>query len=225
MKIKHSIFKKLTGEPDVVQDINGRKLEIYWMDKTPYHKQYTSQGRFSLWTSNGKEYKLLIDKGYYEAIPEIYSPKTSVLWVNYLELMGKTQFKYNLVFYSAALVIIAVVVLLAILLQEQMIALIGLIVVLILSMVQNGILRKKVQTEGDRLQYNLMNEVSEEVFRDVINRQQAYYNNFFQKNTVVENNTQDNDSKLLDNETEITEASEELETLNETETVEDESNE
>ena len=48
--MQNKIFKALTGEPAVVQQIDGRQVEIHYMNDTPFLAQFAGRGRFAEWT-------------------------------------------------------------------------------------------------------------------------------------------------------------------------------
>ena len=195
MKIRPRIFKSLTKSPDVVQKLKNQDLQIYFMENR-YIDIYAKQGRFSMWVSDGKTYKLLILKEYYETLSELYSPEASQLWINYFVSVKQKQRKFNLIFYSIALILVIVGIVCAYAFSENMIAFGAVLGVLVISIAQNFMLRKTVSNLTDNLQRALMDKVGgEENFKEIIQKQNEFYQNYFKSHTA----TQEVLEELIDN--------------------------
>ncbi len=61
MKLNSKVYKQLTNEPFEKHEINGKTVEFHYMDDTPFLTQFASRGRFAVWTSDGNDYKVLIE--------------------------------------------------------------------------------------------------------------------------------------------------------------------
>jgi hypothetical protein len=68
MKLNPKIYKQLTQEPFDTQEINGKIVEFHYLNDTPYLFQFASKGRFAIWTSDGNNFKVLVEKRYYEML-------------------------------------------------------------------------------------------------------------------------------------------------------------
>ena len=60
------------------------------MNDTPYLSKRSKRdvSTFYPWTSNGTDFRLIIEKGFYERFSFFYSEDINELWVNYLVSFG-----------------------------------------------------------------------------------------------------------------------------------------
>ncbi len=84
MKILPKIYAQAKGEPFRVDDYRGSKVEFFPLEDTVYYSRFVANGRFHLWTSNGLDYRLFIDKSYYEALTELYSEEMNTISLDYM---------------------------------------------------------------------------------------------------------------------------------------------
>ena len=179
MKFNAKVYSSLTGEPALIQDLGDKRVEIFYMNDTQFFAQYANKGKLAVWASDGKNYRLLIEKGYYESVPEVYSSETNAIWTKYFDTLGSMQRKFNLIFLLIALALMGLALGLAIAFDNQTIGIVGLVIVLISTMFQNGFLRKKVSSMSDNLQYDIRNSMGEKVFENAIDTQRKYYDTFY----------------------------------------------
>ena len=196
MKFNAKIYQNLTGEPAIIQDLGEKKVEVFYMNDTPYFAQFANRGKLAVWASDGKNYRLLIEKGYYESVPQVYSAETNKIWTKYFDTLGGTQKKLNLLFILISLILIGVAITLTIVFDQQYIGIIGLVVVLVISVFQNWFLRKKVSSLSDQLQYEIRDSMGEKEFENAVDLQRQYYDIFYAPKNPDENEVNDNDDVL-----------------------------
>lgn len=192
MKLNGKIYQQLTGEPFVSQEIDGKKIEFHYMNDTPYLFQYASKGRFAVWTSDGQNYRVLIEKTYYESLEDFYQEDVNRIWLNFLDKVGKVSKKFNLLFNIPALVLYLIVSILAVYVFQDytMQILLGMIVlVVVVNMVQGRIVNNKVREENKNAQDEIRNLLGHEHFDSLVKAQEEHYQNYFKFNE--DNNTED----------------------------------
>ena len=206
MKLNGKIYQQLTGEPFVSQEIDGKKIDFHYMNDTPYLFQYASKGRFAVWTSDGQNYRVLIEKTYYEALEDFYQEDVNKIWLNFLDKVGKTSKKFNLLFNIPALVLYLIVSILAVYVFQDytMQILLGMIVlVVIVNMVQGRIVNSKVREENKNAQDEIRNLIGNERFDELVKAQEDHYQNYFkfnEENTTEEVSTSSTEQIGLDKE-------------------------
>lgn len=98
MRLNPKVFELANGiEPQERQEFDGRVVEIYYMnDFDEVYQANCPKGKFALWTSNdGFNYRLFIEKGYYEQLSELYSDKVNKIWLDFWDKCDETTKKYN----------------------------------------------------------------------------------------------------------------------------------
>lgn len=85
MKINTKYFKQTIGEPFEVQDVNGEKVELYYLDEQPYYNEFISRGKFFFWASDGKESKLIMESGYHNVMKELFTADVNRYWIDYYD--------------------------------------------------------------------------------------------------------------------------------------------
>lgn len=185
MKINKKEFDALTREPDMIQDFDDKKISIFFM--TPDEQEvYSISERYAIWTSDGKEYRLLVNKDYYDYgdIKEFYAAEVNKRWLGYIERMTKLQRRTLFtVMLPVMAVYIAIAIVTLIFLQDYAIyILIGLIVVIFgVNYFQNKMVRGNMEKENDATQLEIQEILGEDLY-DKIAQDQIEYR---QKNAPV----------------------------------------
>lgn len=182
MRLSPKIFKQLTSEPFLVQDIDGKRVEFHYMDQTPFLFQYASKGRFVVWTSDGKQYKVLIESTYYTALEDFYQPEVNRIWLNFLENVGSINRKINLYFLIPTVIIyMAAAFLASIYFAEQIwTVLIALIFIIFISnMFQSRLVNNKVRQENNKAQDQIRSMIGQERFNELVEAQEKHYKDYF----------------------------------------------
>lgn len=182
MKLNPKIYNQLTGEPFKTQKIDGVLVEFFYMDDTPFLYQFAGKGRFAVWTSNGINYRVLVEKTYYEALEEFYDEPINTIWVQFLDRVGKISRKINISFIIPIIFIyLGIAILSTIFFQEHMltILLVLIVMVVISNMIQGQIVNKKVRAENQKAQEDIRKVLGEEGFSEMIEKQDVHYKNYF----------------------------------------------
>ncbi len=182
MKLNPKIYAQLTHEPFATQEINGKIVEFHYLNDTPYLFQFASKGRFAIWTSDGNNYKVLVEKRYYEMLSDFYLPEVNTIWLNFLSKVGTLSRKVNNWFMIPSLILYVVVAGLGTLLFPDftMEILIGMIVLVIIGNIFQGrYLNQKVAQENQNTQDEIRDFLGVERFNALVENQQLHYQEYF----------------------------------------------
>lgn len=201
MKLQQHVYKTL-NEPVEIQDLGDRKVEVHSMNKTAYLQKYASKGQFAVWTSDGKDYKLLIEDGYYEIMKDLYDKKINKVWIQFYEQADKVR--KNLM-YKIVIPMIALAMLVAVLfsqvpaLQEyQSMALIVILaVILVANILQTNLMKKKIEQARTDSVSEIKRIRGKERFEEILDKQAKYYDSYF--NTVVKEEVVETEENQDDN--------------------------
>ena len=182
MKINNRVFKTLTGEPFKTQEIDGHLVEFYSMNDTPFLQQYVTRGRFYIWTSNGKSYKRLIEKGYYDKVSYFFEQEINEIWINFLVDASQTQSKVSRTFLTISLGLSLLIIILFSFLWMDKISF-GIIAALIVTIIVNMIQQKKVNAligeKNTKAVMQIKEVLGEKGFNDFLNDQDEYAKEYF----------------------------------------------
>jgi hypothetical protein len=182
MKLNPKIYKQLTQEPFDTQEINGKIVEFHYLNDTPYLFQFASKGRFAIWTSDGNNFKVLVEKRYYEMLSDFYLPEVNTIWLNFLSKVGALSRKVNNWFMIPSLIMYVVVAGLATWLfpDYTMEILIGLVVLIIIGNIFQGrYLNQKVAQENKNTQDEIRDYLGIERFNKLVDNQAVHYQEYF----------------------------------------------
>lgn len=206
MKLNPKIYKQLTGEPFEVQEIDGKKVSFYFMDDTPFMTQFANRGRFVLWTSDGNDYKVLIESSYYNQLKPFYEYEINSIWMEFLNEISDISRKINLWFMVPTLVLYVVIAALSVLFfpnQMIYILIVLLILVFISNMVQTNMTQKRVKAKNVATQQRIRELIGGESFDDLVKAQEQHYKDYFKFEEEVK--AEDAESNELDTKDEIEE--------------------
>jgi hypothetical protein len=206
MKLNPKVYNQLTAEPFETQQLNGRIVEFHYMNDTPFLFQFASRGRFAVWTSDGNNYKVLIEKKYFEAMRAFYTPEVNLIWLGFLQKVSGVSRKINNFFMIPTLILYVVIAALATwLLPNNMLEILLFMIVLVVisNMVQSRIVNKKVRDENKKAQDEIRAFIGDENFEQLIKAQEDHYQEYFKfEEPVEEQNVTTEDVSKVDEESE-----------------------
>ncbi|HKL95102.1 MAG TPA: Rho termination factor N-terminal domain-containing protein [Haploplasma sp.] len=180
MKLHNRIYRSLTQEPFHTQKIGEKEVGFYYLNDTQHLAQYVQKGRFYVWTSDGTNYRLVIEKGYYEKVSYFFSEEINTIWINFLDEIGVISKKMSRMFLIGSLVIAILIVVASILLEFQQYGVfIALTVVLIANMVHSSRLNKIIKEKNYNAQVAIRDLLTEPGFEKLILDQEEYYKEYF----------------------------------------------
>ena len=189
MKINAKIYNSVKTTPFDVQNLeNGSTVELHSLNKNEeLFNLYGPKAKFAIWTCNGsKNYRLLIEDGYYAVMRELYGKRVNLCWINFWDEVDKKRKKIMLtLFLPLTILVLGVAILLAALGKElgdtgQMIAM---VLTLVFFIVGNVFINKKIdkviQTSNSVAVENIKNIVGHKHFDELLEAQRVYYDEFF----------------------------------------------
>ncbi len=191
MKLNYKVYQTLT-EPVETQDANGKVVEIHYMNDTNYLARYAGRGQFSVWTSDGNQFKLLIEKGYYEALGPLFDATVNGIWINFFEQVQKIRMsvfrKILMPILLIALVVVSVFSFVPQLASFRMYVLLAMLVlILFVNVFQSSYMRKKVEEVRTVAVTDIKNHLGQDQFQSLIKRQEKYYEEYFKfEDEIVE---------------------------------------
>jgi hypothetical protein len=201
MKLNPKIYAALINEPIEKQEINGKIVEIHYMNDTPYLLQFASKGRFAVWTSDGSNFKVLIEKKYHEMLNDFYCPEVNGIWISFMSRVGAINRKMSKWFTYPLLLLYLIIAILGTLLfpGNTTEVLIALVVIMIFSrFIQGRIFNRKVMHENRKAQDEIASFLGEDKYAEIVKAQEAHINEYFKFEETesidepVENNRNEN---------------------------------
>ena len=199
MKINNKVYRSLQGEPFLVQDVNNKKVEFFYMNDTPYLSQYVSRGRFYIWTSDGNNYRLLIEKGFYEKVSYFFAEEINTIWLGFLDDIGTTNKKLSLLFFSISIGVSTLIMILVGILWPQQLSLAliaALLVVFMVNIIHTTRVNKIIREKNIEAQTQIRDILTDEGFAKLVKDQEEYMREYFEFEN--EENNEDNDLKEIE---------------------------
>ena len=169
MKLNPKIYRTLTN-PVETQEVNGTTVDIHHMNETNYLARYAGQGQFAVWTSDGRGYKLMIERDYFETLRPLYSPKVNGIWIRFYERAGKVR---NDIFFKligpvlllalAAIIVFATVP--ALKAYQTIVLIVTLGLVLVVNIAQSTLMKRGVEKARVEAVTEIKDEVGLEIGR------------------------------------------------------------
>lgn len=233
MKLNERVFEVLNGEPVEVQNLDGHEVKIYILDDYPdVLNEFVNKGKFAVWSCvDGTNYKLAIEKGYYDELRELYSDKVNDTWLKFWDECEKisSTFSKKIVLPATAVIIVIFVVLMA--LSNKMpgklgtyltlgLAIFYVLVILILRKLTTN----KINIANQNALAVIKKNLGEAHFNDLLERQRnyidVYYDTLSAKEEAEASANEENVNELKETE-ETTEAEKEESNNNEEAEVEE----
>lgn len=227
MKLNERVFEVLNGEPVEVQNLDGHEVKIYILDDYPdVLNEFVNKGKFAVWSCvDDTNYKLAIEKGYYDELRELYSDKVNDTWLKFWDECEKisSTFSKKIVLPATAVIIVIFVVLMA--LSNKMpgklgtyltlgLAIFYVLVILILRKLTTN----KINIANQNALAVIKKNLGEAHFNDLLERQRnyidAYYDTLSAKEEAEASANEENVNELKETE-ETTEAEKEESNNNE----------
>lgn len=184
MRINPKLFG-IPGEdqPFEVQEFDNRKIELFYMnDYEAILNDSLTKGKFSTWSSiDGRNYRLFLEKGFYEALAPLYSAKINKIWVEFWDVTEGVSKKLTR-FGTLPIGIIAIILcLVAGYLGEagNYVAIGGIGLAFIGMMVINGQIRKRIDKANTHSRGLIIEELGEEQFNALLAAQKEYIDSYY----------------------------------------------
>lgn len=183
MKLNPKIYKTLT-QPFETQDVNGVTVEIHLMNDTNYLTRYAGQGQFAVWTSDGKDYRLLIERDYYETLKPLYSPRVNDIWIRFYNRASKVRNDIFLkllapVLLLALIGIIVFAVVPALQAYQNIVLVVVLGLVLAVNIAQSTMMKRGIERARVDAVTEIKDAVGLDQFNKLIDIQSKFYEEYF----------------------------------------------
>lgn len=199
MKLKPNIFNQLNQEPFEKQDIDGTQVELHYMEDASILKQYADKGTFALWTSDGKNYKILIEKTYHEVMKNYYQADVNKIWLQFFNRAEEIRKKSLYYFFIPIIALYAVFITVGLfaapsLFNDNMLqfALGFLIVFFIGNMISGSITNKKYAVEKRIVQDSIFEYFGEHEYEKLVLTIDDHYKEYFKVDESTIEESEDN---------------------------------
>ncbi|MGB0417739.1 MAG: hypothetical protein ACPGCR_03090 [Acholeplasmataceae bacterium] len=188
MKLNPKLFKQISSELIETQTFENTSVEFYSLNKSHLYDRYATRGRFVVWTSDGKIYRVLVEEGYFDLMKTFYQKPVNQIWIDFLEYVGRSNRRINQMFLIPMMLLYVIAAVISSIyfpnqLMEFLIAMI--VVVFIGNFIQNKVVRNHITKANIDTQQKIKDYLGEETFNEIITKQQAYYNKFFNEKEKV----------------------------------------
>lgn len=220
MKMNEKIFKNAKSTPFRAHKYNDTTIELHYLDDNDFYSTFIQKGRMYVWSSDGKDYRLFIDKGYYNAGERLFDDKINEIWIDYFnnfdEALKKIQKKYLLPGYIIFFVLFIGIFFLGMFLKDKYpdtgstIYLVLMAILFIVSFVLikklNTIRSNAIEEERVKAEKRIKKYLGKKDFKDVLQSVTDYRDNYYKIDDieVEEENKEDKevneDKKDIENE-------------------------
>lgn len=225
MKLNERVFEVLSGEPIEIQNLDGHEVKIYILDDYPeVLNEFVNKGKFAVWSCvDGVNYKLAIEKGYYDELRELYSDKVNNTWLKFWDECEKisSTFSKKIVLPATAVIIVIFIVLMA--LSNKMPGKLGTYLTLGLAiayvlviLVLRKLTTNKINIANQSALEVIKKDLGADHFNELLEKQRNYIDSYYDALSAKE------DAEAEANEADVEENNSEV--LNENEVVNEEAN-
>ena len=188
MKLNERVFEVLAGEPIEVQNLDNHEVKIYLLDDYPdVLNEFVNKGKFAVWSSvDGKNYKLAIEKGYYNELRELYSGDVNNTWLQFWDECEAISSKFSKKIVLPATFVVIVIFAVVMLLSKKMPDKVGTYLILGLAIVYVFVvlvLRKLTTNKINMANQNALREIKEKLgenrFQELLECQRNYIDAYY----------------------------------------------
>lgn len=171
--------------PVETQEFDNRKVELFYMDDFDGVKEeFINKGQFATWASeDGVNYRLFIEKGYYEAVGELYTLPINKIWVEFwdkTDVISKKFTRYVMI----PIMIVSILVCFGSFLIPgnigQYIAIGVLVVAFIAMLFCNSKTKKAIMKENINSRDLIIQQLGQDRFDKLLDKQKEYMDEYYQ---------------------------------------------
>lgn len=212
--------------PIEVQEWDERKIEVYYMDDFDGVKEeFINKGQFAAWASiDGVNYRLFLEKGYHEAVGELYSQPINKIWVEFWDRTDVIARKFSRKVMLPIMIVCIVAVILSFIFAEQLgkagdiITIVMLVLAFVAMLFSNSFTKKAIMRENVASRDLIIKHFGENKFDKLIDRQKeymdAYYENLYpqdEDDEEIEEDSVEEDNEVVEAEATEDDKKEEIE--------------
>ena len=214
MKVNARIFNSITTDPFDIQDIDGHHVELFYLnDYDGLLAENTAKGRFAVWSSaDGDNYRLLVEKGYYETVTQLYEKPVNKIWLEFWEDCEKVSKKmYRFFLIPATVLAIGGFSLTVLFMKDEVYAMarnivsaailvLFIIVMLLFKRISSNEINKANAVSVEKIKKT----IGAETFEDLLKDQRDYMDEYFRlangedESAVVSDELEDSETKVID---------------------------
>ncbi|MCR5231706.1 MAG: hypothetical protein K6B64_03575 [Acholeplasmatales bacterium] len=197
MKINQKLYVIADGkEPVDTQKFDDREIQIFFMDQFEglVQEYVHAKGQFAVWSSlDAVNYRLFIERGYYEEVKELYQQPVNQIWVEFWDTTDAITKKFTRFFIYPMMALAIVLCIISFVLPRACgwsnevgsifsYVVIGVLVALFVVMiVTNSMTKKKITKENIKSREKVIAIFGEETFNATIDKQKNYMDDYFKK--------------------------------------------
>lgn len=195
MKINQKIYNSIKTEPfDVQQLSNGGTIELHSLNQNEeLFNQYAPQAKFSIWSCvDGKNYRLLLEDTFYPRMREFYGRRVNQCMVDFWDAVEKERGKVMKFIFFPVSIAVFVVFIVLLFLQGKIddtlqIVLMGgsFLAFVIANILVNKKIDKIINENNNIAVEKIKNIIGHKRFEELLDEQQAHYDEFFHVNDSV----------------------------------------
>lgn len=217
-------YVPVPSTPIETQNVNGHSVEIYYMnDYKDVLEEFTKQGKFAVWSSkDGKNYRLAVEKDYYEKLNELYTVDVNKEWLGFWDKCETMQKSFS---HKIVIPITIVVIILFLFITNwnnifknaqmsdtaNMIFMFGIPVIYLIGML---FVRKTIINNITKEQQNALQKIKEffgeSKYEKLLKEQRTYIDDYFDAHQNDDGSSDENSTDEIKEENEV------IETKNET---------
>ncbi len=200
MRINPKLYSVAEGiQPIETQEFDNRKIELYYMgDFNGVEEEFINKGQFAVWSSvDGVNYRLFLEKGYYETVGELYTLQVNKIWVEFwdkTEVISKKFSRYVII----PLMVVALIACIGSMFLGSIgnfVAIGILVVAFIAMMVCNSKTKKKIMAENINSRDQIIKLLGENRFDKLLDAQKEYMDEYYQKLYPQDEEVEDDSDK------------------------------
>ncbi len=187
MRINPKIFNLADGvQPIEVQEFDGRKVELFYLDDYDEVKdEFIAKSQFAVWSSiDGKNYRLFLEKGYYETVKELYEKPINKIWVDFWDSSENITKKTSHRFLIPMMIVCVGLCIASFFIPYDWASyvVIGILIVAFIAMIfVNSYNRKKIMQSNVESRNKIIEILGQNEFDDILKKQKEYIDDYFDK--------------------------------------------
>lgn len=187
LRINPKIFTIADGAtPFEVQEFDNRKIEVYYLDDYEDVKnEFIAKSQFAVWSSiDGVNYRLFIEKGYYEAVTELYQQPINKIWVDFWDTTEGITKKTSHRILIPMMIVCCGLCIGSFFASQNWVSyiIIGVLVLAFIGMIfVNSYTRKKVMEANVKSRNEISELLGQDKFDDILKKQKEYIDDYFDK--------------------------------------------
>ncbi len=172
-------------QPIELQELENRKIEVYYMDDFEgVLEEFINKGQFAVWSSeNGVDYRLFLERGYYEAVGELYTKSINKIWVEFWDKTDEVSKKFSRYFLIPLMVVVVGICIGSFFWKNvgNFVALGVILLAFILMLIGKSYVNKQIMRENVNSRDLIVKQMGQSRFDQLLDKQKEYMDEYYQK--------------------------------------------